>query len=79
MKVYFSVVDKKGDAIATLTESDIRVLDDGKPQTIASFERVNGQPFAVAVLFDTSLSETRLADTAKLTARTVSLLNSARN
>lgn len=69
VKVFFNPIDKNGKMIATLAQTDVRLSDDGKPQTILSFERKPEQPISVAVLIDTSMSQGRLQETAKLTAR----------
>ena len=69
VKVTFSPIDDNGKMITTLTQTDVRVFDDDKPQTILTFERMNEQPISVALLIDISMSEERLEKTAKLTAR----------
>jgi Ca-activated chloride channel family protein len=81
VRVFFNPIDKNGRMIATLAQTDVRVSDDGKPQTILSFERMPEQPISVAVLIDTSMSEGRLQETAKLTARgfVASLVQSGRD
>jgi Ca-activated chloride channel family protein len=81
VKLFFSPIDKNGKMIAALAQADVRVFDDGKPQTIFSFERMPEQPISVAVLIDTSMSQGRLQETAKLTARgfVASLMQSGRD
>lgn len=69
VKVFFSPIDETGRMIPTLAQADVRLSDDGKPQTILSFERLPEQPISVAVLIDTSMSEGRLQEISKLTAR----------
>lgn len=81
VKLFFSPIDKNGKMIAALAQADVRIFDDGKPQTIFSFERMPEQPISVAVLIDTSMSQGRLQETAKLTARgfVASLMQSGRD
>jgi VWFA-related protein len=68
VKVVFSPLDRNGKIIPSLTKNDIRVYDDGRPQTIHSFERLTDQRISVLLLIDNSLSQQRLAQTAKLTS-----------
>jgi VWFA-related protein len=81
VKLFFSPIDKNGKMIAALAQADVRVFDEGKPQTIFSFERMPEQPISVAVLIDTSMSQGRLQEMAKLTARgfVASLMQSGRD
>ena len=67
--VFLTARDRDGNVNSALTAADIRIIDDGKLQTIVSFERMTEQPISVAVLIDTSMSQVRLEQTAKLTAR----------
>jgi Ca-activated chloride channel family protein len=69
VKIVFSPLDRNGKIIPLLTKGDIRVYDDGMPQTIRSFERLTDQRISAVLLVDNSLSQQHLAQTAKLTSR----------
>jgi Ca-activated chloride channel family protein len=65
----FSVNDKTNRYITTLRQSDIRVLEDGAPQTLFTFQRETDQPLAIAFLIDVSGSEERTLPREKAAAR----------
>lgn len=69
VNVVFSPLDRNGKIIPSLTKDDVRVYDDGRLQTIRSFERLKDQRISALLLIDNSLSQQRLAQTAKLTSR----------
>ena len=54
--------DSRGQFIADLTKDDFEILEDGVPQEIARFERLENLPIHVAILLDVSAStESNLA------------------
>lgn len=57
VNVPFTVVDKKNKPIVDLKQSDVQVLEDGKPQEVFSFERTVEIPLSIALLIDTSGSQ----------------------
>ncbi|HSP63619.1 MAG TPA: hypothetical protein VLQ90_11600 [Pyrinomonadaceae bacterium] len=65
----FSVSDKNNRYLTTLKESDIRVLEDGVPQTLFTFQQETDQPLAIAFLIDVSGSEERTLPQEKAAAR----------
>jgi VWFA-related protein len=56
VNVFFSVLDKKGRAIADLEQKEVSILEDDATQKITNFTREAGGPIALAVLIDTSNS-----------------------
>jgi VWFA-related protein len=46
------VMDKKGNAVTDLTQADISVTEDGAPQSITSFERVQLEPLPADTKFE---------------------------
>ncbi len=65
----FSVNDKNNRYVTTLKQSDIRVLEDGVPQTLFTFQQETNQPLAIAFLIDVSGSEERTLPQEKAAAR----------
>jgi len=53
----FTVTDKQRRFITTLQAEDVRVLEDGVPQIITTFERETDRPLAIAFLIDVSRSQ----------------------
>jgi Ca-activated chloride channel homolog len=53
----FTVVDKERRFITTLRAEDVRVLEDGVPQTLFTFQRETDRPLAIAFLIDVSGSQ----------------------
>jgi Ca-activated chloride channel homolog len=66
----FSATDKNNRYITTLQQSDVRVLEDGVPQTLFTFQRETDRPLAIAFLIDVSGSEERTLPDEKGAART---------
>jgi Ca-activated chloride channel family protein len=66
----FTANDKNNRYITTLQQSDIRVLEDGVPQTLFTFQRETDRPLAIAFLIDVSISEERTLPDEKGAART---------
>src|SRR5262249_23968840 len=66
----FTATDKSNRYITTLQQSDIRVLEDGVPQTVFTFQRETDRPLSIAFLIDVSGSEERTLADEKSAART---------
>jgi VWFA-related protein len=59
----FTAIDKDRRFITTLRAEDVRVLEDGVPQQVFTFQRETDRPLAIAFLIDVSRSqELTLAD-----------------
>src|SRR5262245_55813973 len=56
VNVLFSATDKQNRYVNDLTVSDVRVLEDGKPQEIFTFKRELDLPLTMAILVDVSNS-----------------------
>ena len=65
----FTATDKNNRYITTLQQNDIRVLEDGVPQTLFTFQRETDRPLAIAFLIDVSISEERTLPDEKAAAR----------
>lgn len=65
----FTANDKYKRYITTLRESDIRVLEDGVPQNLFTFQRETDRPLSIAFLIDVSISEERTLPQEKAAAR----------
>lgn len=55
--VLLTAVDRERRFVTTLTEADVRVLEDGVPQQLIAFERETNAPLSLALLVDTSASQ----------------------
>jgi VWFA-related protein len=66
----FTVTDRNNRYVTTLQQSDIRVLEDGVPQTLFTFQRETERPLSIAFLIDVSISEERTLPDEKAAART---------
>jgi VWFA-related protein len=59
----FTAMDKQRRFITTLRAEDLRVLEDGVPQKLFTFQRETDRPLAIAFLIDVSITqETTLPD-----------------
>jgi len=67
--IFFSAEDKYKRYISTLKQEDIRVLEDGQPQQIFTFQQNTDLPLSLAILIDTSRSEERTLPDEKAAAR----------
>jgi VWFA-related protein len=65
----FTANDKSNRFITTLQQSDIRVLEDGFPQQLFTFQRETDRPLSLAFLIDISQSEERTLPEEKRAAR----------
>jgi len=68
--VLFTATDKNKRYLTTLQQGDIRVLEDGVPQTLFTFQRETDRPLSIAFLIDVSGSEERTLPDEKAAART---------
>jgi VWFA-related protein len=66
----FIATDRNNRYITTLQQNDIRVLEDGTPQTIFTFQRETERPLSIAFVIDVSISEERTLGDEKSAART---------
>jgi Ca-activated chloride channel homolog len=67
--IFFTAADNNKRFISTLRKEDIRVLEDGQPQEIFSFQGNIDLPLSIAILIDTSRSEERTLPDEKAAAR----------
>ena len=65
----FTATDKNNRYITTLQQNDIRVIEDGVPQTVFTFQRETDRPLAIAFVIDVSISEERTLPDEKAAAR----------
>lgn len=65
----FTAVDKHKRFLTTLREEDIRILEDGVPQQLFTFQKETDRPLALAFLIDVSQSEERTLPSEKAAAR----------
>lgn len=55
--IFFTAADKNKRFISDLKAEDIRILEDGQPQSIFTFQQNIDLPLSIAILIDTSISE----------------------
>src|SRR5947207_8410458 len=65
----FTAMDKQHRFITTLRAEDLRVLEDGVPQTLFTFQRETNRPLALAFLIDVSRSQESTLPDEKAAAR----------
>src|SRR5215510_6856502 len=53
----FTAIDKQHRFITTLRAEDVRVLEDGVPQTLFTFQQETDRPLAIAFMIDVSASQ----------------------
>ncbi|HEY3027187.1 MAG TPA: VWA domain-containing protein [Pyrinomonadaceae bacterium] len=66
----FIATDKQNHFITSLRQEDVRVLEDGVPQQLFTFQRETARPLSIAFLIDVSGSEERTLSQEKGAART---------
>jgi len=66
----FTAMDKQRRFITSLRAEDVRVLEDGVPQTLFTFQRETDRPLAIAFLIDVSISQETTLPDEKAAART---------
>jgi Ca-activated chloride channel homolog len=67
--IFFTAADKNKRFVSNLKAEDIRVLEDGQPQEIFTFQQNIDLPLSIAILIDTSASEERTLPDEKIAAR----------
>ncbi|MDQ3806054.1 MAG: VWA domain-containing protein, partial [Acidobacteriota bacterium] len=67
--VLLTAVDKNRRFVTTLTQADVRVLEDGVPQQVLAFERETDAPLSLALLVDASASQERVMKDEQAAAR----------
>src|SRR5215213_4199873 len=67
--IFFTAADKNRRFISNLKAEDIRVLEDGQPQEVFTFQQNIDLPLSLAILIDTSASEERTLPDEKIAAR----------
>jgi len=67
--LFFTAADKSRRFVNTLKAEDIRILEDGQPQEIFTFQTNIDLPLSIAILVDTSISEERTLPDEKIAAR----------
>lgn len=65
VNITFTVRDKRGGLVGTLTQDDFTVFEDGKQQEINRFQRDNDLPLTIGLLIDISGSMYNIIDTGK--------------
>jgi VWFA-related protein len=68
--IFFTAADKQKRFISTLKREDVRLLEDGVPQEIFTFQPNSDLPLSMAILIDCSGSEERTLPEEKAAART---------
>ena len=67
--IFFTAADRNKRFIGDLKKENIRVLEDGQPQEISTFQTSVDLPLSVAILLDTSISEQRTLPDEKAAAQ----------
>lgn len=68
--LFFTATNKQKAFVTTLKEEDLRIVEDGVPQKILTFQRETDRPLSIAFLIDVSISEERTLPQEKAAART---------
>src|SRR6266498_4964817 len=67
--IFFTAADKSKRFVSTVKREDIRILEDGQPQEVFTFQQNIDLPLSLAILIDTSGSEERTLPEEKAAAR----------
>jgi Ca-activated chloride channel family protein len=67
--IFFTAADSNKRFINNLKKEDVRILEDGQPQAIFTFQQNLDLPLSIAILIDTSRSEERTLPDEKAAAR----------
>lgn len=67
--IFFTAADSNKRFISNLKKEDVRILEDGQPQEISTFQKNLDLPLSIAILIDTSRSEERTLPDEKAAAR----------
>ena len=58
--IFFTAADSNKRFVTNLRKEDIRIMEDGQPQEIFTFQQNTDLPLSIAILIDTSRSEDEL-------------------
>ncbi|MEP6570489.1 MAG: VWA domain-containing protein [Acidobacteriota bacterium] len=67
--LFFTATDKQKAFVTNLRAEDLRIIEDGLPQSIITFQRETDRPLSLAFLIDVSASEERTLPQEKAAAR----------
>ncbi|HET9787706.1 MAG TPA: VWA domain-containing protein, partial [Pyrinomonadaceae bacterium] len=67
--IFFTAADKQKRFVGHLKQGDVRILEDGQPQEIFTFQQNIDLPLSTAILIDCSASEERTLPDEKAAAR----------
>jgi len=67
--IFFTAADNNKRFVNTLRKEDIRILEDGQPQEVFTFQKNVDLPLSIGILIDTSRSEERTLPDEKAAAR----------
>src|ERR1043166_6350416 len=67
--IFFTAADMNKRFISNLKAEDIRILEDGQPQEVFTFQQNIDLPLSIAILIDTSISEQRTLPDEKAAAQ----------
>lgn len=67
--ILFTAVDNEQHFVTNLRREDVRVIEDGTPQNVSTFQRETDLPLSIAILIDTSESQTKVLPEEKDAAR----------
>jgi VWFA-related protein len=67
--IFFTAADGSKRFVSNLKKEDVRILEDGQPQEIFTFQQNIDLPLSIAILIDTSRSEERTLPDEKAAAR----------
>ena len=67
--IFFTAADRQKRFVSNLKREDVRILEDGAPQQIFTFQPNSDLPLSLAILIDTSGSEERTLPEEKAAAR----------
>jgi Ca-activated chloride channel family protein len=67
--IFFTAADSNKRFVSNLKKEDVRILEDGQPQEIFTFQQNTDLPLSIAILIDTSRSEERTLPDEKAAAR----------
>ena len=70
VNVFFTAVDKNKRFVTTLGQQDVRVMEDGRPQEVFTFQRETERPLSIAILIDVSASQQHTLPVEKTAAQT---------
>lgn len=69
VNILFTAQDKDRRLLTTLKKEDVRILEDGAPQEIFTFQRQTDLPLSLSILIDTSASQERILPSEKEAAK----------